>query len=450
MGAEAEDRAARPSWRQRACAAGLLLLAVAGAAATVVVWRADAADLRGDFARALWWRPRVPMYQRQVAETLLFNDPAAAEAHLLRALRDDPYDNSAAADLDTVELELGRWPRALALTQAETGRQALNFAARWRLANLYLSHADLTGFWQQAALASRFAPAGVFPSLVNRALTASGNDFTALRRALPPASVPAAAAFAQAAAERGDSAACRQAAAWLLGLEPDTAEADAERRRALLALLTNAWRQRPSDAGPLSVRLHAAGLLPDARPADTPALLDGDFDPRREAAARLSSPDPAAELSAVVGWRWFSLPGLDAQQVETGDATHPTAAYFAFDGSQADQGLAAEQWLLARGGDRLAVTAWVRRLDPADSGGLGLRLARLDGAPVAGLPLLPGDGWQAVTAAWRVPGQGMQTLRLQIVYQRPLGQMPLHNRILLTGLRLTLAAAAPADGAAAR
>lgn len=441
MGAEGEERAARPSWRQRWCAAGLLLLAAIGAAATVVVWRADAADQRGDFARALWWRPGVPMVQRQVAETLLFTDPAGAEAHLLRALRDNPYDASAEADLNTVELALGRWPRALAVTQAETGQQRLSFSARWRLANLYLSHADLAGFWQETALAARAAPAGAFPSLASRGLTASGYDFAALRRALPPDSVPAAAAFAQAALARGDAAACRQATAWLLGLDPEAGEAADERRRALLALLAGAWRQRPADAGPLSARLHAAGLLPEARRAEAPALLDGNFDPRRETAARRWSPDPAAELSAVVGWRWPFLPGLDAQAVETGDAAHPTAAFLAFDGSEADQGLAAEQWLLARGGDRLAVTAWVRRLDAADSGGLSLRLTRFDGTPVASLPLLPGDAWQTVAAQWVAPGQGVETLRLQIVYQRLLGHMPLHNHILVTGLRLSLEAA---------
>ncbi|HET9784965.1 MAG TPA: hypothetical protein VFP94_08425, partial [Terriglobales bacterium] len=417
MRAEGEGAAAAPSWRQRWCAAGLLLLTMTGAAATVVVWRADAAAQRGDFARALWWRPGVPMYQRQLAESLLFTDPVAAETHLLRALRSNPYDAAALADLNTVELALGRWPRALAITAAETSQQQLSFAARWRLANLYLAHADLPGFWQQMTLAARTAPPAAFLPMSSRALTASDYDFAALRRSLPAASIAAAAAFAEAAVERGHQDACRDAAEWLLSLHPalDTEDA-ATRRRALLQLLTADWQHWPAAVGKMEAQLAAAAVLPAARPSPPPGLLDGDFDPRYESALRRLSPNAGAELSAILGWRWPDFPGLDAHQVTTGDSSHPTAAYLSFDGSEHDQGLAAEQWLLARGGADLSASLWTRRLDDAASGGLNLRLTRLDGAVIAETPLFPGDAWQQATAQWKLPGQDIETLRLQIVY----------------------------------
>ncbi|HEY8055392.1 MAG TPA: hypothetical protein VIE13_05725 [Terriglobales bacterium] len=438
MRAEGEGSATAPSRRQRWCAAGLLLLTAVAAVATVVVWRADAADQRGNFAAALWWRPSVALYQRHMAESLLFTNPESAQAHLLSALRSNPYDTAAMADLNTVDLALGRWPRALALTQAETDQQGLSFPARWRLANLYLAHADLPGFWQQMTIAARTAPAAAFLPMVSRALTASGFDFDALRRSLPPDSVAAAAAFAAAAVERGHPTACQTAAAWLLDLHPDQQDEQNLRAQALLNLLSSTWQRWPAGVPPLASRLVAAGIMPAARPAHGPGLLDPDFDPRLQPAERRLSPDVAAGLSAIVGWRWPNFPGLDAHPVATGDPAHPTAAYFGFDGSEPDQGLAAEQWLLMQGGGDLSLSAWTRDLDAVPAAGLRLRLSRPDGSPIADTPLLPGERWQPVSAQWHLPGEGIEALRLQIIYQRPLGQTPLHNRILVTHFRLTI------------
>src|SRR5690348_2525466 len=81
-----------PGRGRRWTALALLLLALAGAAWTVVVWRADAADRHGNYARAVRWRSNVALYRRHWGEALLLSSPRRAETQLLAAVRLDPYD----------------------------------------------------------------------------------------------------------------------------------------------------------------------------------------------------------------------------------------------------------------------------------------------------------------------------------------------------------------------
>ncbi|HVB40311.1 MAG TPA: hypothetical protein VNE83_05390 [Terriglobales bacterium] len=439
-----------PGRARRIAALGVGVLALAGVLWTLVVWRADAGDRHRNYAAAVFWRPDVAVYRRHWGEALLLTAPARAETQLLAALRLDPYDPLTIADLTTAELALGNWPQAVVVNQARRGLNP-DFTVYWRLANLWLAHRDVAGYWQQFRLAAALALPRDFAPLVSRSLTATNNDFASLRRALPQDSVPAASAYLAAAAAAGNLEAVNNGAAWLAALPlpatsattatAATSTAAAARRQAMTDLLLTAWRRWPGDVPRLGAWAAAMGVLP--LPAKTPAppyIRDADFNPADYAAARRLAPNPASELSAVLGWQTSSANAGEFEEVLTGDAAHPSAAEVTLDGSQPDRVTLAQQWLLVNGGAKLAVSVSGRLLDAQSPSisepGLSLQLIDQQQRTVAELPLSLELRWRRFPAVWPIPGSGVQALHLELAYHRPNGHVPMHNRALITALSI--------------
>jgi hypothetical protein len=424
---------------QRVIGAGAIALAAMGAAATGVMWRADAAAEAGAYAVAAAWRPGVPLYHRELGESLLLRSPRQALAQLQIAARLDANDPLTQAELTTVELALGEPRRAAAVAAAAQGH-APGFGAAWRLANLDLARRDWAGFWRQTGRAARWAQAGDFPPLESRALTASGYAFGALRAVLPSESAPAASALLEAALAHGDAAAAAGAAHWLLGLRPAAPADLSQRRQALLDWVTTAWQRWPAQATAAWEAVRAGGLLPFAakRPR-APYLDDGDFNPLRQEQAERVAPDPASALRAIVGWGWPGATGVRCYQVLTADAAHPSAAELAFDGDESDGVMLAQQWLLARPGATLTVTAWRRALAGAHGDGLSLQLTTPRGAVLGDLPLPLTGAWERAQAQFALPpaaagSGGVATYQLELHYRRPNGALPLHLDALVSGI----------------
>lgn len=431
-------RRLRPGRARRWTALALLLVALAGVAWTLVVWRADAADRHNDFARAVWWRPDVALYRRHWGEALLLVSPERAEMQLLAAVRLDPYDPLAIADLTSAELALGNWPRAVAANQPARRTRPPDFYTYWRLANLFLSHGDMGGYWQQTRLAAALAPAADFASIVSRSLTASDADFTALRRALPDGSIAAASAYLAAAAQAGNLEAVNEAVAWLQALPaPATPGLAAQRRQAMRELVLTAWRRWPQDAAHLDQAAVALDAIPaPAKGAAAPFILNPAFTPAAFVAARQAAPDPGSDISALVDWQLASTSGIQLHSVETGDAAHPTAADIGLDSFQPDDAAIAQQWFLAPGGASLTLSVTGRQLQNQPQQGMQLRVSDFDNHVIATLPLALTTVWQDFSRRVALPGSGVQAWRLQLHYQRPRGQMPMNNHVLLTAVGL--------------
>ena len=428
---------ARPGLLTRMCALAGFMLALVGMAATLVIWRADAAAQRGDFARAVRWRPQVGLYHRELGEVTLLTSPRDAEKQLLDAQRLDPYDPLTMADLTTTELATGEWANAVSLTQKQQQREPM-FDDYWRLANLFLAHRNLPGFWQEFALAAANAQAMDFGSITSRALTASGNDFTTLRRELPPRSLPAASAFLAAAVAQSNHDAAMQGAAWLQSLgRPANAEEEGERRGAVVALLEAAWRQWPQDAsGIWSAAVQNGVLPPPAKTAAPPYLADGGLDPAVYQRDRALAPDPGTELASLIGWSWTSPNGVRFYEVLTGDASHPTAGELLFDGNEGDDLDLTQQWVLLPPLTALRLSAWARDLD-GSSAGLSLQVSDRSGHVLTGLPLSTEDAWKASQILWTNPAAAaVQSFRLALHYHRPVGALPLQHHILVTQVEL--------------
>jgi hypothetical protein len=426
-------------WTRRVIAVGAMALAAMGAAATGVMWRADAAAQAGEYAIAARWRPGVALYRREWGESLLLRAPQRALEQLRIAARLDPRDPLTQADLTTAELATGA--AAAAAAAAEAQARGPGFGAAWRLANLDLARGDRAGFWRQTRRAAGRAQPGDFAPLESRALTATDYDFAALRRALPAHSAPAASTLLQQALADHNAAAARSAAAWLLGLRPAAAERE-QRRLALLAWVAAAWRQWPAQAAGVEHAVAAAGLLPlGAKRARAPYLSDGNFNPLREAAITRVAPDANSGLRAIVGWRWPGAAGVRFYQVLTADPAHPSAAEFGFDGDEPDDVPLAQQWLLARPGATLTLRAWTRALGGASGGGLSVRLTTLQGAVLGEIPLPLGASWRLTQGTLRTPAAstsaaGAEAYALELHYRRPNGELPLHLDALVSGVEL--------------
>ncbi|HWG38793.1 MAG TPA: hypothetical protein VN690_13865 [Terriglobales bacterium] len=422
---------------QRMAAAALLACALLGLAANAIVWRADRADRRGDFATAVRWRPSVPIYHRHWGEALLLRSPSEAETQLLLAAKLDPLDPLTVADLTAVELALGNTPRALAVNQNRPGLPS--FSDHWRLANLFLARGDQPGFWREVQVAARLAPQQDFPAIVGRALTATHWDFPQLAAALPRDSNNAAISYLRAAVEHGDARAAASGADWLTRLPPDPAFA-ADRQAALADWLAAVWHQWPEQAGTAPALRTEAELMPGLqKSAAPPFLADANFDPAYASRLPLPAADPTSSLREVLAWRWPFAAGLRASTVHTGDLSHPTAAEFRLDGTQPDNADLAQQALIVPAGTSLRLQAWARSLAGVPARGFSLDLRAADGTPIASLPLAAGPAWQSAQVSFTLPAApaGLRSLRLVVHLHRPLGERAFQGAILVTGMNVT-------------
>ncbi len=429
-------RPSPPAWR-RWLRLAPALVAVLGMAGTGVEWRAEAAARGGEFARAAAWRPDVAAYHRQWAETLLLRSPRQAEQQLLVARRLDPDDPLTTPDLTMAELSLGQWRQAVA-TVADTRDRSRQFSHWWLLANLYLAHQDVDAFFRNARLAASAAPEPALAPVISRALTASGGNFGRVRQMLPASSSAAAGDLLLAAVAAGNATAARGAAQWMASLPaPPQAAGVALRQRAANNYLVASWRRWPQQAANAWSQLAGAGLLPaPAKAAGAPYLRDGSFEPALTARIAGRAPVADSDLRAVLGWRWSNAPGTRWNAVEAGGAGHATAAEVALDGSQPEGCDLLRQWLLASGGARIEVRALLRNLTARPEQGLSLRLERLDGTVVGEAPLRLAATWQTSAAPLAVPGAGVEAFQLVLHYQRPLGELPMQTRFLITGVEL--------------
>lgn len=426
---------ARPGVGQRIVAGLLLGVAVCGAGVTWIAWRADAADARGDYARAVWWRPGVPMYHRQLGELNLMVSPRAAEEQLLEALRLDPYNDLATADITTVELALGNWPRAVAITSRQT-RLEPGFDDHWRLANLYLSHGDKDGFWQETTIAARYAKPENFRSIAVRALASTNRDFARLRTALPPESAAAASAYLSTALQFDDRAAALDGLGWVAALPVSGNVAGASaRRQAMLDLYVHAWRTWPDDVERVGQQLQAAGILDTVKNGRAPYLLDGSFSPGQDQLLARNGANMTEDLRPVLGWQWSSQPGVRYYAVYTGNTQHPTAAEFIFDGTESEDIDLTRQWILSAGGVKHA-SAWVRRLDDSPSNGLSLRIATLDGRQAGAIELKASGDWMHAVGDLELPASATRAWQVSLHYHRLAGEVPLRGSIAVSGVSI--------------
>lgn len=400
-------------------AALALSLAVAGAALTLISWRADADAQRGAAAAALRWRPDVPLYRRQWAESMMVGEPERAATELRAVLRRDPFDNLAAADLTLVELAMDAGGSADTTAQGEARREP-GFESSWLLANLAYAQGDTQAFWREAARSAQSADDAAFASIAYQALAVSGGDFERLRSILPGGSRAAATAYLNAAVSRQNEAAAQEGFRWLAGFPPPPG---GDAQVAARQYLEHAWSAWPQDVADIWARGRAAAIFHGPAKNDRDALLmDGNFDP------------DFAESTGLMGWQGETNGGVIVQPLLTHEPAFPTAAALQFDGSESgDADLRLEwQWIVAPAKARLEVSVYSRALTDAPAAGVRLQLVDALGHPLGTLPIGAGPSWSVSRGTIATTAATTASYRLELRYQRPLAQLPIRNTVLLS------------------
>ncbi|MHB8734088.1 MAG: hypothetical protein ACYC6M_02185 [Terriglobales bacterium] len=416
--------------RRRVLAGTLSIVVGLGLALTVCTAAADWEAGLAHYDWAVRWRPDIAAYHRRFGEMILMDNPELAREEFLRAQQLDPNDVLTRADLSAVEMGTDRNAPAFSRNASGSSINPL-FYSHWRYANMVLTRGDLEGFWRETAIAGRLVKeADVFPSIIVRALSASGDDFKRLYQVLPRESALAAEAFCNAAWEKQRSDQIQRGLSWLTSLPSPPNPEDRKARTAIVAhfLLYQLQNEPENVAATWAEGVHA-GLLKGALPM-TPdnQIVDGEFP--AGSVVSLLHPNSSTH-DAPFAWTAGSEENLGIQTVATHDATWPTALSLQLDGDEGDSLLLAQQWLLAHPGQRYRLEGVAREqfADPAQ--GLQLWLSDRFGQVLSRLPLATPVAWAHSQIELTLPlppnAHHPESYRAALYYVRTLGEAPAQN-----------------------
>lgn len=422
-------------------------------------WRFERALAAGDPAAATRAWPEADAGWRARSAAQLAEDPpaAAADARRARALATADWRNWRA--LARAEAELGDWEAARAATRRMVADND-GFAAVWSEASLELLRGDEAGFWATAARALAVAPAAereeclrYCANLAARDTAGPGPLDAAVRRGESLARGCAGAAGLRndylnlllteplnGSAGRWNGAA-RPAPGCGGDAEPNVV--DLERRR--LTQWLEAGRGAEAYAAWSAWRRHWAGAKSGELLNFAPSRGDGGGGADDDGL----DPRPGWQICPDCGPYALITNGsleLQFRGVEDGDA-----GAGAGDSSPAQR--PAWRWLLAAPGREYEVSFEARAegvngtgveavigeareasaAAVATSPGTAMTLAAAQAAlPAAQAPL--GDNWASARLRFRAAAEGA-AYRLEIIYRRPSGQLPLTGRVWLRNFR---------------
>ncbi len=424
-----------PAQRELSPAARLffgVLLCVATLACGVLTVRTGAAEVfsdHGKYRLAVASRPDVSFYRRELAESEITLSPRESRQQLLIALRLNPYDPIARADLATADLALAR-PAAAVDFSFDALRHVHDFDSHWRYANLLLLSGQVgPRFWGQVKQASVYAAPDLFPSIVTRTLTATNFDFHDLIPALPADSAAAAAAVLIAATDHEDWTVARQGVEWVLRTR-NTMPSDRLRREdALQHTVQKGLAPAPGLALQTWNAAVRTGLLSGRERAVTGNLVeDGSFQ------QPLPTQQPVPNLG---GWN----------QLQNAALVHPVvvaagqpALELTFDGTAGSSQLFLRQWVAAPAPATYCLSVQARSLGGAAQSGMELQVNDFsDGQLLQRVPIAtPGD-WQTTQQCGlsvAAKSGNFGALSLTLAYERVAGTVPLQNPVLLRDVRL--------------
>ncbi|HXR98129.1 MAG TPA: hypothetical protein VN709_09830 [Terriglobales bacterium] len=367
-------------------------------------WRYQRAIARGDAAAATAIWPANAEGWRLLSASLIFTDAHAADSAARRAIADDREDWHNWAALAQVQVETGDLAAARS-SMAQMSQRVVGYEPNWRYANLLLLTGDTSGFWPQAEKALSFAPGGEISSAFQQIWLAAGLNTAVFDQAVR-------AAQARAVDPAQPERLAQSAIQFLLDQNQ-------------LAAATPWWQSLL--AHPLN-----SGQKNDLRPLGLRYL---------DLLAEAGAPDAATQLSTALSSGLFTSVS-DALPWNICTNCGPWASYtngamdFNFQGDQQDTLTLARRWLILQPATTYRL-AFKSVADPA--AGVALKVVALpSGARLAPEDMLtlnasgtPSAQPSFTTSAAPAPYQ------LQVVYQRPLGTMPLKADVQLDAISVS-------------
>jgi hypothetical protein len=436
--------------------------------AAVRTWRADA-DVSMAQRLALRQGPRAAMpylelagrYRpdrakawRLLADLSSFAHPRTALRFAKRAVAADPADWRNWDQLGLVEYQLGE-PVAAQRALAEAVARDSGWEAHYRLGSLALLLGRNQEFWAQMKAALAVVPPSQAAPVLNQAFAAGrGIEATGGERAV-----------------RKSRAAAAAAPRWLAVLPRRRAPVDAVAVNLLLdqgqpLRAATVWgKVRCASYQRAVCRATSLGL---ANRLVALAFRGAEARPAGKAGGRALAPGVLARTAARV-WNtavrkgWLHRSRVVVGRVNNGEFQHgwlgpafgwakigpvyasrvggmgPTgqggAVRLDFTGYQPQSTPLLDQIVRVRPGGRYEVTFFSRRLGRGSESGVRLMVRLSPRRILLALPAKLRSHWSQNTARFRVP-RGVDLIGLLFQYQRPMGQVRLHNTVLLGAVRL--------------
>lgn len=417
------------AWLQGAIAAAVIVLLAgleAAAVGTVFSDRILASAAAGNasaqtYLMAARWRPDIAETWRLAADAGSFLQPAQAQSWALHALTLEPTSWRAWQTLAMIQLQMDETSAAMA-SMRQAARFGHGFEAHYALGNLALVLGDLPTFWAQTRAALAIAPAAQVGMVLTRAARQDAGDAGALLALLPPGRPEVSLQAVQFFLDHHQLPSAVQA--W----RPVTCAGAAIRLPCRVALenlidqlVASAYQQpgvqaRPTMATAMTVwnRAVAAGMIQQSR-LTAGQLNGGDFD------------QP-----------WFSyLSWQSTSRMPTAVVPEPGAGQaldLAFSGDEEEHLPIAFRYLPVQPGQAYRLVYRSRGVASSPLAGIQVSV-RTPAGELASDAAQMDEQWRDNGMTWTVPS-GVAVVYLQIVYQRPVGQVRLRGHVYLTQFQL--------------
>lgn len=374
---------------------------------------------------ALRFRPDLAAPWQERAVLLADDDPAAARAAVLAALRRDPRDWEGWQILGRSDFERNDLTAARSdFNQAARFDQG--FDGHYQLANLALLLGDQATFWRELQSAVAMAPMDHLDFAINQALAfATGSDDPHLLALVPPARPEvtariveiylahhyyqqAAAIFDKMQCSPGQIGSCRLAAHDVVN-----------------ALISAAFTPTGADASELARMAQAA---------HREALRRGWAEPVN-AAHNLCADGNFRYQWDGRAYSWEGVGPVSLTRSMLGPAGQASAEMIHFDGQEPDETLLFRQLVPVEAAGRYSVSYLSGGLGGAGAPGLALEVETASGQILASLPAGSGSGWNQNQGTFSVP-PGVAVVSLSFFYRRPSGQVRLRDPVLVGNVQL--------------
>lgn len=389
----------------------------------------------GYVAAALRWRPDDADLWRERATFSAFSQPRRARAYAERALRLNPQDWRAWQALGLLDLQLGDLEASRRDLRAAT-RYDHGFDSHFALANLALVQGNESEFTREITAALAVAPLDRVSAALRELLAFRRLSPAQLAGILPASRAEVMARAIELLASNGKLQAATDTWRRLRCQPYQFAECQAAVLILSNVLVAHAFADTGAQPGGRSAQEPVSPMEPKQMVAAAMAAwneaVQDRFLPQSPVHVGMVNDDQFAHAWVGPAFAWQSTSTL---QTVAGPPRRGNAVRIGFDGYEPDYAVLLQQWVPAAPGATYAVSYRSRRPVPGVETGLSLQVFAGPNRRLAVVPAALQAEWLLNSATIQVP-RDAYVLQLVFTYSRPIGQVRLHDPVLVADVTL--------------